>query len=118
MKPIFLALVVLGLTASVLHAQDRIGPAPSVVLTLGSSIDLATSLSAIHSGRGKEGNPFLAHIGTPGLVAWKAGATTGMLVLLRKLAAEGHPKLAKTIGYVGGVALGGLGVHNARVGRQ
>jgi len=69
---LLLVLLAVALPAA---AQTPLGVAPALTLSVGSAIDLGTSLSSIHSGRGQEGNPFLAHVGTPGLVAWKVGAT-------------------------------------------
>ncbi len=97
-------------------AQPALGVAPALTLSVGSAIDLGTSLSSIHSGRGQEGNPFLASVGTPGLIAWKVGATAGLIVVCQRLAGAGHPKIGKVLAYGVGIGLAGLGAHNARVG--
>ncbi len=109
-------LIVLALLVSTIPASAQ-GQAPYVAMTLGSSIDLATSLSAISSGLGKEGNPVLAHGGTTALVGGKVATTAGLAVIMRKLAKEGHPRIAAIVGYSAGFALASLGARNARVGR-
>ena len=98
-------------------AQTPLGLAPALTLSVGSAIDLGTSLSSIHSGLGQEGNPFLAHVGTPGLIAWKVGATAGLIVVCQRLAGAGHPKIGKVLAYGVGIGLAGLGMRNAQVGK-
>ena len=110
-------LLVLLAVALPAHAQPALGLAPALTLSVGSAIDLGTSLSSIHSGLGQEGNPFLAHVGTPGLIAWKVGATAGLIVVCQRLAGAGHPKIGKVLAYGVGIGLAGLGMRNAQVGR-
>lgn len=117
MNPRSLILAALLLSSSGPASAQSFTPAPYVVLTLGSSVDLATTLEAIHSGRGQEANPFLSHGGDVGLIAGKVAATAGLAFAMQRLGLAGHPKVAATIGYVAGIALAGLGARNARVGR-
>lgn len=112
-----LLLVALLLSAVPASAQDRVGPAPYLVLTIGSGVDLVTTLDATLHGRGREANPVLSHGGTPGLVAGKVGATVALGLMMRGLAAKGHPRAARIVGYVTGLALAGVAAHNAQVGR-
>jgi len=113
---VVLALLLAAVPAS---AQDRprLGPAPYLVMVLGSTVDLSTTLVALHTGAGQEGNPFLAHTGTPGLVGGKVAATAGLAYLMRHLAKHGHPRVATVLGYTAGIALAGVGARNAQVGR-
>jgi len=112
-------LIVLALLVSAIPASAQsIGPSPYVVMTIGSSVDLATTLSALHSGAAvKEGNPFLAQTGTPGLIGGKVAATAGLAYLMKRLAKAGHPRAATVLGYTAGIALSGLAYRNAQVGR-
>ncbi len=111
-------LVVLALGLAVpAGAQSTLGLAPALTLSVGSAIDLGTSLQSIHAGRGQEGNPFLASVGTPGLIAWKVGATAGLIVVCQRLAGAGHPRIGKALAYGVGIGLAGLGARNAQVGR-
>jgi hypothetical protein len=98
-------------------SAQSIGSAPYVVMTLGSSVDLATTLEGLASGRAQEGNPFLAVAGTPGVIGGKVAATAGLAWLMQRLGRSGHPRAAKVLGFTAGVALAGLGARNARVGR-
>jgi hypothetical protein len=116
MLPKVLLVAALLLSAIPASAQS-IGAAPYVALTLGSSIDLATTLSGIHSGRAQEGNPLLSHGGTPGLVGVKSASTLGLALAMRHFAKHGHPRAAKVIGYTVGIVLAGVGYRNAQVGR-
>ncbi len=96
--------------------RDGIGLAPYLALIGGNGADLATTLQAISSGRGREGNPVLAKMGPGGIAAMKVGGTAGIALLMKQLAKE-HPDLAKWIGYLNGGAMGALAVRNATVGR-
>jgi hypothetical protein len=98
-------------------AQTSIGPAPYLVLTIANSLDLATTLHALHSGRGKEGNPVMGAMGTPGLVVMKTGGAVFVGWAMKKIAHDGHPRVARTLGYVMGAAMVGVSLHNVRVGR-
>jgi hypothetical protein len=101
---------------AVTPTRDGIGLAPYLALIGGNGADLATTLQAISSGRGKEGNPLMAKMGPAGIAAMKVGGTAGIALLMKHLAKE-HPGLAKWIGYLNGGAMGALAVRNATVGR-
>lgn len=113
---LLLALLVSTVPASA-QSLDHVGPAPYLVLTVGSAVDLVTTLDATRTGRGQEANPFLSHGGTPGLVVGKVVATTALALMMHGLAGKGHPRAAKVVGYVTGLALAGVAARNARVGR-
>lgn len=117
MKSLLLVLALLVSVPASAQSLDHVGPAPYLVLTIGSGIDLATTLDATRTGRGQEANPFLSHGGTPGLVVGKVVATTALALMMKGLAGKGHPRAAKVIGYVTGIALAGIAAHNAQVGR-
>jgi len=108
-----LALFVCAVPAS----AQSLSPAPYLVLTVGSAVDLTTTLQALHSGRGQEGNPLLSHGGDAGLIAGKVASTAALLFVMRQIGLKGHPRIAAVIGYAGGAALAGLGARNAQVGR-
>jgi hypothetical protein len=110
-------LVLLALLVSVPASAQALSPAPYLVLTVGSAVDLGTTLQALHSGRGQEGNPFLSHGGDAGLIAGKVVSTAALLFVMRQIGLKGHPRIAAVIGYAGGAALAGLGARNAQVGR-
>jgi len=115
MKPVLLVCA-LCLWAAPAMAQERVGPTPYLVLTVGSGIDLATTLHALHTVPGAhEANPFLSHGGDAGLIAGKVASTAALLFVMRQIGLKGHPKAAQILGYVGGAALAGLGARNARV---
>lgn len=112
-----LILVALVCVATPVQAQS-VGGAPYLTLTIGSAIDLTTTLHALHTVPGAvEANPFLSHGGTTGLVIGKVVSTAALALLMQQIGLRGHPRVARSIGYVAGVALGGLGARNARVGR-
>lgn len=117
MKALLLVLALLVSVSSSAQSLNPVGPAPYVVLTLGSSVDLATTLEAIHSGRGKEGNPFLSHGGDAGLISVKVVSTAAVAVLMQSLAKRGHPRVAQVLGYAMGGVLTVVAARNARVGR-
>ena len=97
-------------------AQTRVGIGPYAALVAGSSLDLATTLHALHTVPGAhEANPFLSHGGDAGLIAGKVASTAALLFVMRQIGLKGHPKAAQILGYVGGAALAGLGARNARV---
>ena len=110
------------LTASSLYAQDvktsTFDMKPYAVLLAGSAADLASTIYAIESTPGAhEANPLLSHGGTPGLIASKLALTAGLTLMVRTMETHGHPKFARSLAYVEGFALGGIAVHNARVGK-
>jgi len=111
-------LLLRALFVSVPASAQSLGPAPYLVLTVGSSLDLATTLHALHTVPGAvEGNPLLNHGGDAGLIAGKVASTAALLFVMRQTALKGHPKLASVIGYVGGAVLTGVAMRNAQVGR-
>lgn len=96
--------------------RDGIGPAPYLAMIGGNAADLLTTVQALQSGRGREGNPVLKGMGPKGIAATKIGATAAIAILMRELAKK-HPDMAKWLGYGDGAAMGALAVHNAKVGR-
>lgn len=99
-------------------AQSQVGLLPYVTLSVGSGIDLVTTLNALHSVPGAvEANPVLSHGGDPGLIVGKVVSTAALMVVMRQIGLKGHPRAAQILGYVSGAALAGLGARNARVGR-
>ena len=117
MRRLSLTVLALLLAAVPASAQSRVGPAPYLVLTLSASVDLATTLDVLHSGRGQEGNPFLSHGGDAGLISVKVVSTAAVAVLMNSLAKRGHPRAATILGYVVGGTLTLVAARNARVGR-
>ena len=114
MKVLILAFV---LFAAPVSAQS-LDVKPSLALAIGSGLDLASTLYALHSTPGAvEGNPILAHGGTPGLVGMKVGIAAGAIWAVNRIAKQGHPTAAKVIGYVGGAVLSGIAYRNTQVGR-
>jgi hypothetical protein len=109
-------LAALLLSAVPASAQSRVGPAPYLVVTLSASLDLATTLDVLHSGRGQEGNPVLAHGGQAGLIAGKLATTAATLFAMRQFGLKGHPRIAAAIGYLSGIGAVAA-VHNLTVGR-
>lgn len=106
------------LVAVPVAAQGPVGPAPYLVLTVGSGLDLASTLQALHTVPGaQEGNPLLSHGGDAGLIAGKVASTAALALVMNRIAAKGHPRAAKVLGYVAGAALTGLAMRNAQVGR-
>ncbi len=89
--------------------------APTTALIVGSALDLTTTLRALQQPNTREGNPLLAHGGTPGLVAGKVVCTAGMIWVMHRLAQSGHPTAAKVLGYSGGFALTSIAIRNARL---
>jgi hypothetical protein len=112
-----LILAALLLTAVPASAQS-IGPAPYLVLTVGSGLDLATTLHALHTVPGAhEANPFLSHGGNTGLIVGKVVSTAALAFVMKQIALKGHPRAARVLGYVSGIALTGLAARNSQVGR-
>jgi hypothetical protein len=122
MNRIPILVVLLVTLAGPVSAQERIVPAPVgvtpyLVLTVGNSLDLLTTVQAMTSGRGQEGNPLFRQTTPAGLVAIKTGSTVAVALLMRHLGQHGHPRLAKVLGYSLGIGLTGIAARNARVGR-
>lgn len=115
MKGRLLFLACLLLAASPAYAEDR---RPALALAVGSGLDLVTTLHALHTVPGAvEGNPLLSHGGTAGLVVTKTALTVGLAWAVTRIARDGHPRLAKVIGYTSGIVFTSVAIHNARVGR-
>lgn len=112
-----LATAAVLLLMAVPASAQSLGSAPYLALVAGNSADLVTTLHALHSGRGKEGNAVMAVAGTSGLIAMKTAGTVFIGFAMKKIGADGHPRVAKAIGYVAGIALAGVSYHNARIGR-
>lgn len=93
-----------------------IGPGPYAALIGGNAADLFTTLDAIRSKRGVEGNPVMRGMGPGGIAAMKIGGTAAQVLALKALSQK-KPTLAKWLGYGLGGAMGGLAIHNARAGR-
>ncbi len=114
MKVLVLAFV---LFAAPVSAQS-LDVKPSLALAIGSGLDLASTLYALHSTPGaQEGNPILAQGGTPGLIGMKVGLAAGVIWAVTRIGHQGHPTAAKVIGYVGGAVLSGIAYRNTQVGR-
>lgn len=103
------------LTASPAYADDQ---RPALALAVGSGLDLVTTLHALRTVPGAvEGNPVLRPGGTAGLVVTKTALTVGLTWAVTRIARDGHPRLAKVIGYTSGIVFTSVAIHNARVGR-
>jgi hypothetical protein len=94
-----------------------IGVTPYGVLLAGSGLDLGTTLKALQQPGTREGNPLLAHGGTPGLVAGKVATTAALVWVMYRLSHSGHPRAATVIGWTGGIALTSIAIRNTRVGQ-
>ncbi len=89
--------------------------APTLALLTGSGLDLATTLIDLRAAPGqlKEGNPLLSHGGEMGLKSVKIASTVAIVVAMHLLETRGHSRVAKVIGYSGGIVLTGLAMRNA-----
>jgi hypothetical protein len=93
--------------------KKGMGKGPYAALIAGNAADLASTVYALESGKGKEANPVLGQ--NPYVIAGaKVGATLTMAFLLKSLAKD-HPKIAKALGYSVGGAMGALGARNIAV---
>ena len=102
--------------ASAPAEQDRgIGWGPYAALAGGNVFDTLTTVDALRSGRGKEGNPLLGQ--NPAVIAaLKLLATVPEALVLRWLGKD-HPTVAKALGYgIGGLGAA-VGARNLMVGR-
>jgi len=107
--------VVFVLTATLTHAQETPSPGalqpttprldwtPYVVLIAGQTADAVTT--ARNYGRGfTESNPMFGTAPSLGRVLTiKTAETAGLSLLVWQLQRTGHPKMAKFIGYFGGI---------------
>lgn len=101
-------------TATRTETPQGIGPLPYLAFAGGQAADAITTAQAI--GRGaREGNPLLGK-SLASILATKGGIDLLTLLAMRKLSAN-HPKVAKTLGYVGGAVGGAAALHNTAVGR-
>ena len=110
-------MVPLWLIASPLFAQSPkpLGPGPYVAFTLGSYADTHTTVACLRAGTCAEAMPMVFGKTPNGVIASKTLATGLMLLALRSYDRAGHPKLAKWIGYGGGIGLTLIAVRNAHV---
>ncbi len=105
---------VLWVASCRLHAQERDHKAAIAIIAT-SSVDLGTTLWDLHTlPGGHEANPALAHGGTAGLIAVKAGATAAIVLMVEKLMPL-HPRLARITGYSISGLFAGAAWHNVRV---
>src|SRR5262245_43033618 len=86
--------------ASPMKAESGIGIAPYAAMLGGQGSDLGTTLAALSRGGFRETNP----LGGPGVIAAKAAMMPILAILMKKLAASGHPTAAKVMGYGAGAA--------------
>lgn len=86
------------------------------VMIGGQAADLATTLQALHSGRGQEQNRLLGS-SVAQIAATKAGATALAAWLLDRKASKEHPKAALAAMLTLGAIGAGLAAHNAQVGK-
>lgn len=93
--------------------KSGIGKGPYAALIAGNAADLASTVYALESGKGREGNPLLGQ--NPYVIAGaKIGATLTLGYLMKALAKE-HPKAAKAVGYLVGGSMGALAARNVAV---
>jgi hypothetical protein len=107
----------LTLAASPLLAQstNSLGPGPYVAFTLGSYADTHTTVACLRTGTCREAMPMLFGKSPNGVIASKSLATGLMLLAMRSYDRAGHPKLAKWIGYGGGIGMAIVAARNAHV---
>lgn len=94
-----------------------IGAGPYAALGVGQGLDTWSTLGAIHRG-GAEGNSgvYGAHPSPTRLIGTKAVMTLPVMLAMHELS-KTHPKIAKTLGYGGGILGGLLATLNSRVER-
>lgn len=101
------------------EGKTGIGPWPYMAMAAGNGADAITTLRAITSGRGKEGNPMMPK-GAVGIGLAKAAGTVTLALLMRKLA-KSHKKsdrdVAKALGYIDAGLMAGLAIRNEAVTR-
>jgi hypothetical protein len=99
------------------YTQDTkpVGAWPYAAMTLGNMADLGTTLYALKSGKGKEGNPAMKGLNTPGMVAAKVAETALIAYAMRELQKNHKTTAAKILGYTLGGAMGALATNNMRV---
>lgn len=86
---------------------------PLAALIGGNAADIGSTAAVLHGGKGHESNPLLPD--NPWAIgATKAGITAAEALAMKFLKDQGHPKIAKMLGYGGG-AVGALAaIHNFR----
>ncbi len=111
----FLILVFVFISANCASAQERPKrlSGAQTALVIGSALDGLTTEIALRGPGFKEGNPVLGS-SMPQRIAIKAAGTAGLVWMVGKVAPR-HPRLAKAIGFGGGVFFGGVAVHNWRL---
>jgi hypothetical protein len=103
-------------TAEAPRRPQGIGMGPYAALAGGSLADGISTVAALKRPGTVEANPLLKG-GTAEMAAVKGGSTAALLWAMRELVKNGHPKVAKAIGYGGGAVLGGLAAHNMTQGK-
>lgn len=84
----------------------------------GNAVDAISTIMALKSGAGQEGNPLYGKDPSMGRIALTKGlAALGEDFILSKLASNGHDKLAKGIGLGLGALNGGVAISNFSKGR-
>lgn len=102
--------------AATAQVPDKgIGIGPYAAMLGGQAADIGTTVSALTSGAGREGNPVLAKMGPAGIAGLKGGLALLTAMAMRKLDKSGHDKAAKILGYASGAATGAVAANNYRV---
>ena len=125
---VFVLVLLLALVPTVARADDVTAPAtPRGKLYTGiewsliaaHATDLATTQRVLGTGHGYEANPFLAQFDNPiAFTAVKFGVTFAQLIGTRKIARNGHPRLAMVLNAAVAGVMAGVTVSNARVYRD
>lgn len=105
------AVLVLCAISAPAHAEDTQLRRPLLLMTAGCVADLWSTKAVLDSG-GHESYPFMRDAGFGQIVAQRIAGTVAWAVAMRTLEKHGHPRLAKTIGYVNVGLLFGATVHN------
>lgn len=92
--------------------RDSIGIAPYLVMTGGNVSDLLTTVAALNTGYLHEGNPFNSRNNTTPIIITKIIGTVSIAAVMYALNHLGHPKVARTIGYLDGALTFGVAAHN------
>lgn len=103
-----------------LHAQSLsstpLGPTATSALIVGNALDLTSTLMAVHSLGLEEKNPLLGKTALT-IVPLKVALTAVQVYGVKRMAAEGHPRWARTLAWGLGVGFSALAVRNTRVRR-
>lgn len=113
---VILFLILLG-SASSASAQPAPNWSAYSVMAAGNMADLWTTKIALDSGRAHEGNPALERQGIGTITVAKTCGVAVVVVAMRYLETHGHPKVAKTLGFIDGAVLFGVSAHNLQVVR-